>query len=223
MTNKRSRNDQSPRTQPIDYNNLTSQEIDDIFDQVPRNPVENVLHHQIPSITGVIDDVLTGDFIDLTGDDEFTANDGVITCGENEKENTGENEDKPATVAVKKYSRLKSCACGCGAYSRAAGVQQTRAVKCLDREHGDAWNLKNPEEKRMLRTPGNTDALTASNAHRARMHAHVNKSRSAVDHESSVNSRRKRIETENHSFVETENRPFIETENHSFIETALQF
>ena len=102
MPIKRSRSPKVSCIQHIDANSLTVQEIDDRFEEKQVVPVENVYQPVENVITGVIDNVLTGDFIDLTGDDESTADDGVNTGKKKENEYIGENEIRPATAAVKR-------------------------------------------------------------------------------------------------------------------------
>ena len=193
MPIKRLRSPKVSCIQHIDANNLTVQEIDDHFEEKQVVPVENV-HQPIENvITGVIDNVLTGDFIDLTGDDAFTADDGVILAHKKENVYIGENEDNRTTAAVKKKQKPScSCSCGCGAYSRSAGGQRTRAVKCLELQHGDAWLLKSREERRMLRAPGNERAMIAENAKGV-----INVAKSTHDHVRSAADTKRYCENRN--------------------------
>ena len=166
------------------------QENDDHFEEKQVVPVENV-HQPVENVlTGFLDDDLTGGCIDITDDFIDLTDDGVTIgekeeneyigekeneneyIGEKEKENEHigekkkENENTTAAV-TKRWSPLQSCACGCGEYSRGCGGQQTRNVGCLQREHGDHWYQKSSEEKRMLRAPGNIEALKALNKTRS--------------------------------------------------------
>ena len=85
MAIKRLRNPKVSCIQHIDVNSLTVQEIDDYFEEEQVVPVENVSHQPVENvITGVLNDDLTGDFIDLTGEFVDLTDDGVIT-GEKEK------------------------------------------------------------------------------------------------------------------------------------------